>query len=152
MPEPAALNQERTFGRLLTMTSHVPVRLIALCALLLVAGCGGTAADSNTMAFQLQLQQVDRYARAERPEPRRLVVTMQDYARVPSSRATIDPMARRIAERAFAGGFAQTGDTLIVEYHRGRRLGPFAFGAAVTRFTYFGPPTASDRVRSAIPR
>ncbi|MCA1645114.1 MAG: hypothetical protein LC797_06475 [Chloroflexi bacterium] len=128
-----------------------PRRAHSCPLILLLLACGGGAADPSTRSYQAKLQTIDRFARAERPEAGRLVVTLHDNGRASFDRATVAPMARRIAERAYADGDARSGDTLIVEYHRGRQLGPLTFGAAVRRFTFFGPPPAPRDIRSPIP-
>ncbi len=120
--------------------------------LLLVASCGGGMPEASALAYQNKLQRSDRYARAERPEPGRLVVTLHDNARSALDRKSLAPMARRIAERAYDEGDARSADTLIVEFHRGRQLGPLTLGATVTRFTYFGPPAAVPDTGSPLPR
>ena len=104
--------------------------------------------SARARALEQQLQDgIDRFARVERMTPASLVVTLQDAERAAAPRPMLQGLARRIAREAFTGAAAAAGDTVVIQFRRARRLGPFAFGGTVTRFTYVEPPEASDGAR-----
>lgn len=125
----------------------------ALLACWVAAACAGRgpADDAATRALEGRLQtEVDRWARVRQPSRSAVVIYLTDRGRG-TTPAALDPIGRRVGRLAYESGVVLPGDTVTVEIHRVRRLGPFELGQSSTRFTYTGPPQAGADLGAAIP-
>jgi hypothetical protein len=118
------------------------ILLLALAAASVACATDSPPATPRERALEQRLQDgVDRFARVARRSPAALVVTLQESQRVETPRGTLDGLARQIGREAFSSAAARDGDTVIVEFHRARRIGPLALPGRVTRFTFARSPT-----------